>query len=61
MSMKPHRNLIEADVYPVMHWTEFRVGVLELPKGPTRVEVHALAKKGKTVMDLQTVLLKRLA
>jgi len=61
MSMKPDRILLEVDVYPVMHWAELRVNVLDLPKGPTRLEVRALAKKRKTVMDLQTVLLKRLA
>jgi len=61
MSMKPHRNLLMADRYPVMNWAELQMGALDLPKGPTRLEVRALVKKGKIVMDLRAVLLKRLA
>jgi len=61
MSLKPHRNLMEADVYPVMNWAEVYLGTLDLPKGITRLEVRALTKKGKTVMDLSGARLKRVA
>jgi len=60
MSMKPHRNLLEAEVYPVMNWGELHLGALDLPQGPSCLEVRALTVKGSTVMDLSSVRLKRI-
>lgn len=61
-SMSPRPNLAAFDDpgYPRMDFSTAEIGPLALPAGRVRLSVRALSKPGKRVMDLQSVVLKRL-
>lgn len=42
-------------------WKTLPVGKMKLTKGRTKLSIHALSKPGKTVMDVKSVLIKRIS
>lgn len=54
-----HRDLIPRPEVPQMPWGTLRAGILPLPRGRTRLVVEALDKPGATVMELDSVWLRR--
>jgi len=60
MERKPSRAVFPEENYPEMHWARVTLGRLELPAGPTRLAVRALAKPAATVFDLKEAHLRML-
>jgi arylsulfatase A len=59
MEPLPDRNLVPSPYYLTMAWGRLPMGSLVLPKGRTRLEVKALNKPGRVVMDLKAAVIER--
>lgn len=56
----PHRNARDRARYQSREWGLLRLGTLQLPKGPVRIELSALSKPGFQVLDFKHLRLIRL-
>src|SRR5262249_50380659 len=55
------RDVVPRTEVPKMHWKTLRLGKFQLTQGLTKISVRPLSKPGEIVMDLNRVLLTRLA